>query len=66
MSESIAAIRMKESTNPYIVQELTNLLIENVKKSGTRIEGKYFNDIKTKKGKRCPHGRGTLCQKPLS
>ena len=28
LSESIAAIRMKESTNPYIVQEVTNLLIE--------------------------------------
>ena len=50
MSESIAAIRMKESTDPYIVQELTNLLIEKRKKSETRIEGKYYNDMKTKYG----------------
>ena len=49
MSESIAAIRMKESTNPYIVQELTNLLIEKRKKSETRIEGKYCKDTKTKR-----------------
>ena len=32
LSESIAAIRMMESTDPYIVQELTNLLIEKRKK----------------------------------
>ena len=31
--ESIAAIRMKESTDPYIVQELTNLLVEKSKLS---------------------------------